>query len=707
MAVGQSLQLIRRIGAGGMGEVWLARDELLDRQVAVKWLRAQSDLEALALRTLLEARAAARVVHPNVVAVHAIGDDQGLPFIEMEWIDGPSLRQVLRAGRVPPAQAALWLAQVAAALDAAHRQGVVHCDVKPENVLLRTTSDGHQIAKLADFGLARSGRDGQSSVLLSHGTAAYLAPELAASPPRPGADIFALGIMAWELLTGRLPQRDTWKEAPTLPAAALDPLAVEVIARALGDQPAARHATAGELADELLGALGLGALRGARGVADEFRQPTTAAVALPLAPGTVPTGVAVQALLGVLPPWPRVLSFALGTAVPTEAMAELRRAGTIVGPDDSPELADPGVGAAALASLPARTQRVLLARAAAALESCGPQTEANREDAGRLYVAARRLQDAARVAAASAAAAERAQTRRQHLQRVVALSANVTRTRSWLAAQVELVEWDLTCGWIDAARTSLAEAQRLLVETRLDPLDSLRFRIDLSNAATRLGSGDAQAALGRLAATERAMTAAGVPSELAIALHTLRIASLSVLGQAQQALALGLGPAARAPTSCEATRCALALAEAAVLAGDGLTADRLIARAQAAAGELGDVHVAAQALLTKARMELLCDRPQRARQHADQAILLVAPLGAVAATAHAHAVVGHAWARQGRLWPATRSLSYAEALGQELGLVHLCAEATAALADLATRAGDEELGSKLAASAARQKGKLR
>src|SRR3954471_3984268 len=176
-----------RIASGGMATVYAAQDTLLGRRVAVKLLHAHIALEADAReRFAREARAAARVSdHPNVVTIYDIGEADEIPFIVMEHFAGGTLGGRLRNGPMDREQALSWLAQAAAALDHAHRHGIVHRDVKPGNLLL----DERDRLVVADFGIARMATDvselTQSGIVL--GTAAYLSPEQVAGEPATAA----------------------------------------------------------------------------------------------------------------------------------------------------------------------------------------------------------------------------------------------------------------------------------------------------------------------------------------------------------------------------------------------------------------------------------------------------------------------------------------------------------------------------------------
>ena len=194
-----------RIAAGGMGEVYRARDAVLERPVAIKVLHRNLAGDAGFIeRFRREARAAANLNHQNIVAVHDWGSVDGIYYMVMEYVPGLSVREILHAeGLLAPGQAADVLEQTLAALQHAHRQGIVHRDVKPENLMV--TRDG--VVKVADFGLARAFADAQITEAGNvTGTVQYLAPEqLQGEPADPRTDLYALGVVAFELLTGRLP----------------------------------------------------------------------------------------------------------------------------------------------------------------------------------------------------------------------------------------------------------------------------------------------------------------------------------------------------------------------------------------------------------------------------------------------------------------------------------------------------------------------
>ncbi|HEY3007383.1 MAG TPA: protein kinase [Micromonosporaceae bacterium] len=206
-----------RIGLGGMSEVWRATDAVLGRTVAVKALSSPLAADpVLRAATWREARAAARLTHPNVTQVYDYGeatlpDGAVVPYLVMEFVDGQSLADRLSHGPLPWPEATAIGAQVAAALAAAHRLGVVHRDVKPGNVMLTPTG-----AKVLDFGIAAlAGAGGDTDAGWLVGTPAYAAPErLRPGPAQPASDVYALGVLLYEMMTGRRPMpARSWDDA--------------------------------------------------------------------------------------------------------------------------------------------------------------------------------------------------------------------------------------------------------------------------------------------------------------------------------------------------------------------------------------------------------------------------------------------------------------------------------------------------------------
>jgi eukaryotic-like serine/threonine-protein kinase len=201
-------QLDEMLGRGAMGEVWRAADHVLGRSVAVKVLHG--DDAAGLERFRLEAQTAGSLSHPNVVGVYDFGSHQGRPYLVMELVDGWNLSQerALR-GVLDPCEASGIAAQMAAGLAAAHRQGVVHRDIKPANVMLTA----ERTVKITDFGIARFADDAAGTMTATGkivGSAAYLAPERALGrPAQRASDVYSLGCVLYELLTGHPPFRGT------------------------------------------------------------------------------------------------------------------------------------------------------------------------------------------------------------------------------------------------------------------------------------------------------------------------------------------------------------------------------------------------------------------------------------------------------------------------------------------------------------------
>jgi predicted Ser/Thr protein kinase len=259
----------QRIGRGGMGDIYRATDETLGRDVAVKVLGEHyARDESVRGRFEREALAAARLSgRPHVITIFDVGEWQDRPYIVMEYLGGGSLEDAIRerGGGLEPARALEWLEQAAVALDTAHAEGVVHRDVKPANLLLDRDGNVH----VADFGVASAaGLDSMTKTGTVLGTAGYLAPEQAqGEPATPASDLYSLGVVAFELLTGERPyQGDTAAaeaaahiHAPIPSISALRPDLPRdldrVFERALAKDPRARFRSAGEFVAALRDAL--------------------------------------------------------------------------------------------------------------------------------------------------------------------------------------------------------------------------------------------------------------------------------------------------------------------------------------------------------------------------------------------------------------------------------------------------------------------
>src|SRR5450830_1382454 len=252
----------RRLGSGGMAEVFFARDTTLGRLVAVKVLRERfADDEQFVERFHREARAAAVLNHPNVVVIHGHGGSAGSLYIVMEYVHGETVKELVRrAGRLSPAAARVIELDLLAALQAAHDGGIVHRDVTAQNVLL--TEDGR--VKVTDFGIARFGSSTLTSTGVVMGTSRYLSPEQARGEPTDErSDLYSAGVVLFEMLTGRLPfegnndlaialrHANEPAPAPTALVPDLPPALDTCLGRALRKDPAQRFQTAREFAAAL------------------------------------------------------------------------------------------------------------------------------------------------------------------------------------------------------------------------------------------------------------------------------------------------------------------------------------------------------------------------------------------------------------------------------------------------------------------------
>src|SRR4051794_38350238 len=265
--VDERYSIINRIGSGGMADVYCAQDLQLGRKVALKLLyRRFAEDEEFVERFRREASAAAGLQHPNIVSVYDRGEWDGTYYIAMEFLDGQTLKQLVRGhGPMPPELAIDTAIQVLRAARSAHQRGVVHRDIKPHNVIL----DEEGRAKVTDFGIARAGASDMTETGSIMGTAQYLSPEQAQGQPvSPRSDLYSIGVMLYELLTGRVPfdaespvtiALKHISERPVPPREvnpAVPPALDAVVMRALEKEPARRFADADEFIAALAAARG-------------------------------------------------------------------------------------------------------------------------------------------------------------------------------------------------------------------------------------------------------------------------------------------------------------------------------------------------------------------------------------------------------------------------------------------------------------------
>ena len=252
-------ELEKELGRGGMGVVYKARDTRLDRPVALKFLGSLVDgSEEYRLRFEREARAAAQVSHPNILSIYDIGVDEGSSYIAMEYVEGGNLNQYLKkSGKLSPRDAVEIIGQACEALDAVHQAGIVHRDIKPDNILLAKGG----VVKLMDFGLAKGYGQRLTGSHVIMGTPCYMSPEQA----RGGdvdhrSDIYAMGLMLYELLTGKTVFNEgnvlerQIVEMPPPPSSVVDgvpPLLDQIIMKCIAKDPEERFQSAADLRNQL------------------------------------------------------------------------------------------------------------------------------------------------------------------------------------------------------------------------------------------------------------------------------------------------------------------------------------------------------------------------------------------------------------------------------------------------------------------------
>ena len=315
-------QVIKKLGAGAFGTVYKAKDKILGRMLAIKTIRleglaaAGASLDEMLDRFKREAEVSAQLKHHNIVTIYDIGNDEGMTYLAMEFIDGPGLEKVIAEGKLPLERAASIGAQVADALDFAHQHSVVHRDIKPANIMLEA---GDRV-KVTDFGIAKVTDSGDHLTMTGSllGTPSYMSPEQARGGQLDGrSDLFAVGCVLYEMLVGKKAFRGESitglifkiiTEEPQ-PIQELDPgipdEMVRIIAKALAKAPEARYQSGRELADDLLTLTRAGSMPTLR----QVETPTIPGTALPSVTPTVQVAAPTMATAGTL-----------GGAAPTRRM---------------------------------------------------------------------------------------------------------------------------------------------------------------------------------------------------------------------------------------------------------------------------------------------------------------------------------------------------------------------------------------------------
>ncbi|HVQ28695.1 MAG TPA: serine/threonine-protein kinase, partial [Vicinamibacteria bacterium] len=260
----------KKLGAGAFGTVYLAKDKILERMVAIKTIRLEglaaqgADLGEMLKRFQLEATVSAKLKHPNIVTIHDLGNADGLSYLAMEFIDGVGLEKIIAQGRLPLERAASLGAQVAEALDFAHKKGVVHRDIKPANIMVEA---GDRV-KVTDFGIAKVTESVDHLTMTGSllGTPSYMSPEQArgVSDIDGRSDLFSVGCVLYEMIAGKKAFRGEnitglifkiiTEEPPDIRELARDvpEVMVQIIKKALSKQADTRYQSGRELADDLL-----------------------------------------------------------------------------------------------------------------------------------------------------------------------------------------------------------------------------------------------------------------------------------------------------------------------------------------------------------------------------------------------------------------------------------------------------------------------
>lgn len=476
MKVPGDLELVEAVGEGGMGVVWRAHDRTLHRDVAVKVLHPPQvgddpDATDQFVRSRREARACARVLHPNVVTVHGVGELAGRPFIAMEWIDGETLRQRMdRAGSVDRATSRQWIAAICSAVTHAHDRDVIHCDLKPDNILMQLVGDEWQ-PRIVDFGLARGVNLVHRRVTQNVGTRPYLAPEAGIRRPSPAVDQYALAMTFAELLGRARPIREAgeWSFGQR---GHVDAAVARVLRKGLAKQPANRYRTVRLFASDLVDAL-------TDAVALQPKPPQTLGLDEVVTGGRLdsrslaglPLSQLERVVLGVIATVPAGFEHAISRIAPVaglpSALQNLAAQGLIDGSFGSWALRQPELKDVLLDGLSGPVRRAVCASVADFLAADARSYSWVVDAAMRLYMAAGDPASAARMATEAGRAAVTALERDRRLADAVALVASPDTLPEWLDALLRRLRWLVRCGWVQSARSVLADTLAVASDLQL------------------------------------------------------------------------------------------------------------------------------------------------------------------------------------------------------------------------------------------------